>query len=148
MGMGAAYVPNSFKMGLLSLGTPLDWSDAITHAKAVRSNGISQFLSIYRQTHKRRKDSLLWGDELEYLVVKFNPNHTCSLSLDAWKVLAELQRLSGDESHGVRSAWNPEYGRFMLEGTPAKPYGFNFIDFLCVEDNMRQRYVTFTHCIH
>lgn len=40
----------------------------------------------------------------------------------------------------VNSAWNPEYGRFMLEGTPKYPYGDSFDDFLGVEDNMRQRY--------
>ena len=51
-------------MGLLSLGTPLDWEEAVHHANHVRKNGIEQFLSIYHRLKSRRQDVLLWGDEV------------------------------------------------------------------------------------
>lgn len=35
--------------------------------------------------------------------------------------------------------WRPEYGRFMIEGTPGSPYGATLRDLAQVEDNMRRR---------
>ena len=37
--------------------------------------------------------------------------------------------------------FHPEYGRFMLESTPGSPYTGSLTDLLCVENNMRTRYV-------
>jgi hypothetical protein len=37
--------------------------------------------------------------------------------------------------------FHPEFGRFMLEATPGKPWGIGFKDLLDVEPNMRLRYV-------
>lgn len=51
-------------MGLLSLGTPLKWSEAKQFADHVRSHGIDQFLSIYHKMKDKQKDCLLWGDEV------------------------------------------------------------------------------------
>ena len=39
--------------------------------------------------------------------------------------------------------FHPEFGRFMLEATPGKPWGIGFKDLLDVEPNMRWRLVTF-----
>lgn len=54
-------------MGLLSLGTPLKWSEAKQFADHVRSHGIDQFLSIYHKMKDKQKDCLLWGDEVYIL---------------------------------------------------------------------------------
>ncbi len=35
--------------------------------------------------------------------------------------------------------FHPEFGRFMLEATPGKPWGIEFKDLLDVERNMRWR---------
>lgn len=51
-------------MGLLSLGTPLKWSEAKKYADHVRSHGIDQFLAIYNKMKDKQKDCLLWGDEV------------------------------------------------------------------------------------
>jgi hypothetical protein len=51
-------------MGLLSLGTPLEWEKIVPHCDTVRKNGIRQFLSTFEQVKGRRKDYLLWGDEV------------------------------------------------------------------------------------
>jgi hypothetical protein len=36
--------------------------------------------------------------------------------------------------------FHPEFGRFMLEATPGKPWGIGFKDLLDVEQNMRLRF--------
>ena len=51
-------------MGLLSLGTPLDWDQAKNFAEHVRSHGITQFLNTWDRLKDRRGDELLWGDEV------------------------------------------------------------------------------------
>ena len=38
-------------------------------------------------------------------------------------------------------AFHPEFGRFMLEATPGRPWGIGFKDLLDVEPNMAWRYV-------
>jgi glutamate--cysteine ligase catalytic subunit len=38
--------------------------------------------------------------------------------------------------------FHPEFGRFMLEATPGKPWGIGFKDLLDVEPNMKWRYVS------
>lgn len=39
----------------------------------------------------------------------------------------------------VKSLWRPEYGAYMIEGTPGKPYGGLLAHFNIVEANMRYR---------
>lgn len=36
--------------------------------------------------------------------------------------------------------FHPEFGRFMLEATPGKPWGIGFKELLDVEPNMKLRY--------
>ena len=59
-------------MGLLSLGTPLKWSEAKQYADHVRSHGIDQFLAIYNKMKDKQKDCLLWGDEVIFWMVAFD----------------------------------------------------------------------------
>jgi glutamate--cysteine ligase catalytic subunit len=51
-------------MGLLSLGTPLDWEQAKPFAGHVRSHGLTQFLYTWDRLKDRFGDELLWGDEV------------------------------------------------------------------------------------
>lgn len=51
-------------MGLLALGTPLDWQQAKGYAGHVREHGIEQFLKIWHRLKDRTGDVLLWGDEV------------------------------------------------------------------------------------
>lgn len=39
-------------------------------------------------------------------------------------------------------SFHPEFGRFMLEATPGKPWGIGFKDLLDVERNMRWRLIS------
>jgi glutamate--cysteine ligase catalytic subunit len=51
-------------MGLLSLGTPLDWEECRLYADEVRQRGIQQFIHVWDRTKDRQNDVLLWGDEV------------------------------------------------------------------------------------
>ncbi|TCD70319.1 hypothetical protein EIP91_003948 [Steccherinum ochraceum] len=132
-------------MGLLYLGTPLAWDDAKQYADHVRTHGITQFLHIWDNLKDRFGDELLWGDEVEYMVVAFdNEEKNAKLSLRQTEILAKLQSIVNDiaSDRGEKASvptFHPEYGRFMLESTPGSPYTGEVHDLLTVESNMRYR---------
>lgn len=41
--------------------------------------------------------------------------------------------------HSHPTLWRPEYGSYMIEGTPGQPYGGTMSEFNTVQDNMRKR---------
>ncbi|KAL6715451.1 glutamate--cysteine ligase [Lecanora helva] len=141
-------------MGLLALGTPLDWPEARKNADQVRDWGIKQLLAIWERAKGKERDALRWGDEIEYLVVAYDEDHrNVKLSLrqaDILKALAEDEALSKrggcvpdlqvvDHNGDSMPVFHPEFGRFMLEATPGKPWGIGFKDLLDVEPNMKWR---------
>ncbi|KAK9459996.1 glutamate-cysteine ligase-domain-containing protein [Lipomyces oligophaga] len=136
-------------MGLLSLGTPLPWSEQ-KYSDHVRQHGIQQFLHIWKNTKDTKGNLLLWGDEVEYMVVSLDDkNKRALLSLRQAQILKALEihesevRKYEDEHHvpeGDRiPTFHPEYGRYMLEATPGYPYSASFDDLLNVEKNMNKR---------
>ena len=146
-------------MGLLALGTPLEWPGAKKNADHVRQWGIEQLLAIWNRAKGKERDALRWGDEVEYLVVAMDEKtRKVKLSLRQADILAalatdealckkggcvpDLQHVSG-EGEAV-PVFHPEFGRFMLEATPGKPWGIGFKDLLDVERNMKWRLVITT----
>ncbi|WBW71539.1 glutamate-cysteine ligase Gcs1 [Schizosaccharomyces osmophilus] len=78
-------------MGLLVLGTPLDWPESEKFHDYVRENGIKQFLHMYDNFISKKQDILLWGDEIEYIVVSMNDNQkTARVSLRQEQILKAL----------------------------------------------------------
>ncbi|KAK7744510.1 glutamate--cysteine ligase [Cytospora paraplurivora] len=145
-------------MGLLALGTALDWPEAKTHADQVREWGIKQLLEIWNKAKGKESDAMLWGDEVEYLVVTYSkddPHVLLSLrqadileALASDKTLAAkggcvpaLQDVAGAKANEPLPVFHPEFGRFMLEATPGKPWGIEFKELLDVEPNMVLRRV-------
>ncbi|KAL8897761.1 MAG: hypothetical protein Q9207_007035 [Kuettlingeria erythrocarpa] len=141
-------------MGLLALGTPLEWPDAKNAADKVRQWGIEQLLSIWRRAKGKERDVLLWGDEIEYLVVAYDDREQkVKLSLRQADILGALARDVALQKQGgcvpdlqkiardgePLPTFHPEFGRFMLEATPGKPWGIGFKDLLDVETNMKWR---------
>ncbi|XP_052665884.1 glutamate--cysteine ligase catalytic subunit isoform X1 [Harpia harpyja] len=127
-------------MGLLSQGSPLSWEDTRRHAEHVRKHGILQFLHIYRALRDRHKDVLKWGDEVEYMLVKFDhENKKVRLVLCGEEVLQTLQDKGEKVNPNHPTLWRPEYGSYMIEGTPGQPYGGTMSEFNTVQDNMRKR---------
>ncbi|KAN0061459.1 glutamate--cysteine ligase [Thecaphora frezii] len=133
-------------MGLLSLGTPLEWKAARPLAPHVRAHGIEQFLSLWKKIKDRKGDILLWGDEIEYIVVAFDEEtKNAKLSLrqeEILKMLSQSDQETRETAPGLASqipTFHPEYGRFMLESTPGSPYGASPKELRSVERNMRLR---------
>ncbi|EIT79399.1 gamma-glutamylcysteine synthetase [Aspergillus flavus] len=140
-------------MGLLALGTALDWPEAKKRADQVRKWGIEQLLANWRRAKGKERDALLWGDEVEYLVVAVDDEaKKARLSLAQAEILKSLAEDEANwKSGGSNSIQNkehdgedpphfhPEFGRFMLEATPGRPWGIGFKDLLKVESNMKWR---------
>ncbi|XP_073080430.1 glutamate--cysteine ligase catalytic subunit isoform X2 [Manis javanica] len=127
-------------MGLLSQGSPLTWEETQRHADHVRRHGILQFLHIYHAVKDRHKDVLKWGDEVEYMLVSFDhENKKVQLVLSGEEVLETLQERGEKTNPNHPTLWRPEYGSYMIEGTPGQPYGGTMSEFNTVEDNMRKR---------
>ncbi|KAJ1668109.1 glutamate--cysteine ligase [Coemansia sp. RSA 1813] len=136
-------------MGLLSLGTPLPWDQAKGLAREVRKHGIEQFLHIWRNMKDRQKDSLLWGDEIEYMLVSLDrANRRARLSQRGHELLSILQMDENEqlerakqtgEKPELEALWRPEFGRYMIEGTPGHPYNSTVRELTNVEANMKRR---------
>lgn len=127
-------------MGLLSEGSPLTWEETKKLANHVREHGVKQFINLYKRLRDRQGDVLKWGDEVEYVIVKFDSEKKqAKLSLRAKEILDELNEKEKQDPTGVKSLWRPEYGAYMVEGTPGKPYGGLMAHFNIVEANMRYR---------
>ena len=48
----------------------LDWTDSPLYHHMIRTLGIQQFLNTWNQNLSRPEDGFLWGDEVEYVVVR------------------------------------------------------------------------------
>lgn len=127
-------------MGLLSEGSPLSWEKTQELADHVRKHGVVQFINLYHRLKQRQGDILKWGDEVEYIIVKFDhQNKKARVSLRAEELLNILNEKELKDPEGVKSLWRPEYGAYMIEGTPGKPYGGLPAHLNIVEANMRYR---------
>ncbi|XP_058825753.1 glutamate--cysteine ligase [Topomyia yanbarensis] len=127
-------------MGLLTEGSPLSWEETKALSQHVREHGIEQFINLYARLKDRQDDCLKWGDEVEYVIVRFDDEkRNTQVSLRAREMLAVLNEKEAADPKGVKSLWRPEYGAYMIEGTPGKPYGGLLAHFNVVEANMRYR---------
>ena len=106
----------------------LPFREALPWLRHVRTHGILQFLAIHDERKDESTDELCWGDEIEYQLVWLDEEEKkCRVCLRAPEVLAEIQEKEGKlgrrDGFGEAAAWHPEYGAWMLEGTPRVPYG-------------------------
>jgi hypothetical protein len=71
------------RRAVLTVGTPLNWPDALDRLAYVREHGIDQFIEMWRRSQTlKRDDDLLWGDEVEYAVLRVD-EHQAKISLRA-----------------------------------------------------------------
>ena len=102
-------------MGLLAIGTALQWDETKKHADHVRWHGIAQFLHTWDRLKDRHGDDLLWGDEvidylaravrdakstfhsqIEYMVISLdNDAKSARLSLRQSEILEKLNTVVG-----------------------------------------------------
>eukprot|EP00565_Helicotheca_tamesis_P006290 CAMPEP_0185726870 /NCGR_PEP_ID=MMETSP1171-20130828/2718_1 /TAXON_ID=374046 /ORGANISM="Helicotheca tamensis, Strain CCMP826" /LENGTH=935 /DNA_ID=CAMNT_0028395311 /DNA_START=66 /DNA_END=2873 /DNA_ORIENTATION=- len=128
-------------MGLLKVGVPKTWNDSKKDLKYIRKAGVRQFISTYNRVKSLKGDELLWGDEIEYGVFTLDPDSKkIRLSLRAKEVMDELNEKERSHAHLTEGCnWVPEYGGWMVEATPSRPYTGYATDLLRVERNMRLR---------
>jgi glutamate--cysteine ligase catalytic subunit len=127
-------------MGFLGLGAPLPWKESREVIAYVRRHGIAQFIALYNKVKNIENDELLWGDELEYgIFVVDEEAGTVKLSLRSAEILQTLQGRENPSDLETGCSWVPEYGSWMVEGTPSKPYSGFADDLIQVETNMRKR---------
>ena len=106
----------------------------------VRKHGVIQFVKLFNRLKSRRNDILLWGDEIEYMIVKFDAETgKAVVSLKASSVIKVLEEQEKALGHASKTAWRPEYGEWMIEAVPSMPYGNFTSTILGVEQNMRLR---------
>ena len=70
--------------------------------------------------------------------LSFKPSYSTLLTESLTKDHGGLINFSDGDAIPV---FHPEFGRFMLEATPGKPWGIGFKDLLDVEPNMKSRLV-------
>jgi glutamate--cysteine ligase catalytic subunit len=120
-------------MGLLTLGTPLDWQTTKENVELVHSKGVEQFIQIYNKYSARTDDSFKWGDEIEFSLVRFDHvNKRCYLLLKAEQILNEL-------NDNKEAKFQPEYASYMVESTPSLPFENTLECFKYLEENMKTR---------
>eukprot|EP00545_Synedropsis_sp_CCMP1620_P000294 CAMPEP_0119008490 /NCGR_PEP_ID=MMETSP1176-20130426/3727_1 /TAXON_ID=265551 /ORGANISM="Synedropsis recta cf, Strain CCMP1620" /LENGTH=929 /DNA_ID=CAMNT_0006960827 /DNA_START=65 /DNA_END=2854 /DNA_ORIENTATION=- len=128
-------------MGLLKVGTPKSWDDSKKDLRYIRRAGVNQFISTYNRVKHFKGDNLLWGDEIEYGIFKLDDQgKKVRIALRGKEVMDELNRkekLNEDMAEGC--TFVPEYGAWMVESTPGRPYTGYTSDLLRVERNMRLR---------
>ncbi|CAD6191449.1 unnamed protein product [Caenorhabditis auriculariae] len=130
-------------MGLLAEGTPLSWEETIQYIDYIKRHGIAQFVNLYHKLKFRERSELKWGDEVEYTIVKFDDeNKKVRVSCRASQLLKKLK--SEEERNNSlgrpnKFLWTPEFGAYMIEGTPGSPYGGLLECFSHVEEDMKLR---------
>eukprot|EP00543_Licmophora_paradoxa_P006555 CAMPEP_0202455790 /NCGR_PEP_ID=MMETSP1360-20130828/13230_1 /ASSEMBLY_ACC=CAM_ASM_000848 /TAXON_ID=515479 /ORGANISM="Licmophora paradoxa, Strain CCMP2313" /LENGTH=914 /DNA_ID=CAMNT_0049075451 /DNA_START=114 /DNA_END=2858 /DNA_ORIENTATION=+ len=128
-------------MGLLKVGVPQNWDKSKKNLRYIRKAGVRQFISTYNRVKDFKGDELLWGDEIEYGIFKLDhQNKKVRLCLQGKEIMDELNRKE-QENHQMTEGCNfvPEYGAWMVEATPKRPYTGYTNDLLRVERNMRLR---------
>jgi len=125
------------------LGKPLPFEESKPYLKKVRASGVRQFINLYRRVENLQCSELLWGDEIEYHVMRLEgegAGRQVKLSLRAPELLEQLADAEGSDPRRVDGcAWHAEYGRWMVEATPREPYGGYATELLRVERSMRLR---------
>jgi len=136
-------------MGLLDFdGKPLSWEEIEPHIPYVKKHGLIQFINSYNQMLERPRDVLKWGDEIEYILVKFDhENKNVTLSLRGNEICHKLQEKEREKIPNLTSLWRPEYAAFVVEGTPGVPYHGWMDQFNVVEANMKIRRKEIQACL-
>jgi glutamate--cysteine ligase catalytic subunit len=128
-------------MGLLVDGLPLPYDELLKAMKFIREHGVMQFLNIWKRMNVIENDELKFGDEIECGVFEVDKESKtvkiCYRGADINHALTEQEKAHIYEAEGV--TWHPEFGAWMVESTPSRPYSHFASDLLRVERNMTLR---------
>jgi glutamate--cysteine ligase catalytic subunit len=110
-------------MGYLTIaGPPLSFKELQKIKEYIKQHGIIQFINLYRNFSPLTIDSEsadTWGDETEHHIIYWNHEE------GEVKLLAnagEFQNFFNEFKEETNTILQPEYGSWMLEATPSKPF--------------------------
>jgi len=128
------------RSAILTVGRPMTWEESLGKLAYVREHGVLQFISVWENCRRlRRNDELLWGDEVEYAILRVNASKAW-ISLRGAEIRSALSAKEAEHEHRSEGClWHPEYGAWMIEATPSRPYSGYAADLCRVERNMRLR---------
>ena len=121
--------------------TPLRWDIAKEHIKYVREHGVEQFLRQYKKTWRTKTPRFVWGDEIEVGIFKKDEKSGhFDLSNRAHEMREELNSEPRPVVNEIEwCEYQPEYGAWMIESVPSRPYSGTTAELLEVERNMKIR---------
>jgi hypothetical protein len=110
-------------MGFLTVkGKLMTFSEYEHLLEAYKERGLLEFLEIY-QAHKgkhRERRDLHWGEEMEYTLFHFDEKRgRVQLTNSAFDLIHEFNEEHGGEEIDL----HPEFGNWMVEAVPSRPYG-------------------------
>ena len=76
-------------MGFLEFGVPVEWPFSLFNVEYIRNHGVLQFINTYNRV-KDTKSPLLWGDEIEYHLVKISKS-SAQIALIAPELIQKLK---------------------------------------------------------
>ncbi|CAM2724594.1 unnamed protein product [Rotaria socialis] len=126
-------------MGILSNGRPLNWSEIQSVKTILKNHALNDLILILNKHKKRHNDEFLWGDEIEYSLIRFNhENKRVQLCLKADEILKRFQQLNNDKTISELSQiiFHAEDCNFVIEGIPSKPYHSHPNNYYYVQSNM------------
>merc|ERR1719265_165022 len=103
-------------MGFMEIATPLEYEESKPFIAGIKERGTQQFLALWQQHKDRSGDDMTWGDEIEYILVKFRPE-SVAVSCIAPDVLSKLT------TSAMPGCWRTEYGSHMIESVADPPFG-------------------------
>mmetsp|Transcript_101710 Transcript_101710/g.286773 ORF Transcript_101710/g.286773 Transcript_101710/m.286773 type:complete len:677 (+) Transcript_101710:65-2095(+) len=125
-------------MGFLRESDPLSWEESLDSLRFIRNHGIEQFLAVFRRCRHIHGDPFKWGDEIEHGIFRLvgsagDDDRSVKVVFRSPDVLAQLraleaqlegQAVSGSIADGNHEPcnWMPEFGRWMIESTPGRPF--------------------------
>ena len=103
-------------------------------AARVQEKAADQLIRILSAAKTKTSYPPLWGDEIEYAIVRIDHEQTqATLSLKQSFCLEKLNQKNHD------SEYSAEFAKYMVEGMPSMPYGADIEDMLKVEESMKNR---------
>ena len=106
-------------MGVFNLGEALSWYEINNNLKYYKSKYTNDFIEKYNNYCNTKVNSQCFGEELEYAIFKVNNKYKkCKVSTDMESLINNINTYTINAT----TSWHPEYGDWMIEGVPLKPF--------------------------
>ncbi|CDR95476.1 glutamate-cysteine ligase catalytic subunit, putative [Babesia bigemina] len=108
-------------MGYLTVGAPLSHEETAKLANRIRLLGTLEVLRCYLNNHDRKDATRWFGHECEYMLIHLDPAARSARLVPCAPLLLEKIPVPLEHDAG-QFIFMPEFGAFMVEGTPGTPW--------------------------